>query len=390
MITMSAHRTAELLLFIFALTIPFTRLVGGLNLATFFIATLILSLKIYNKQSLPRSLLALCIIAVFYITFSLAGVLPRGWTRYFEVTAIPQQALFAYAMPTTIITLLFYLKSELTTTEGKRALAVKLAATWAFLILLPLVFSNKNESDEFPMISISGMGTVTSIIIVATALHLSTISKVINRIGILAIFVLLSFLSPFSQNKLFAVLFAAIWILPKHAAKICIATITLSLAIYLFAYSQPMAVQGIDQNLSVRLVLLKDAISGLLESNLIGVGFGTEAISNYYSIFFNPEFRDEEDSGFIHLAHHNSFATIAFRMGIAGLVLLLYFSYKTLRQAITKGPQNEMAVKCSMFLAFFIVCFVNPALESFVYLYGVCFYLAVIWSFREQKSPAKQ
>lgn len=390
MLEISLHRLSAMLLLVFALSMPFTRMIGGLNLIVFFFAALAISFRLNAVRKLPRSLLLFCLLALAYVVFSLMGLLPRTWTRYFEVSAIPQQALFLYAMPTTILVVLFYISKKLHSVAQIRELAAKLFFTWVAVkvigILIAAFYPSAEEVGLLQMISISGMGTTSSLVIVAAALYLGTISKPLNRVPIILAFIAFSLISPFSQNKIFALVFALIWVFPRHSFKILLALILISVMVYFYGYLSPYSLYGVDQNLTVRVVLLRDAISGFFDSGLMGVGFGTEAISNYYALFGNPVFHNEEESGFIHLAHHNSFATVAFRLGVVGLALFLFFTYQTIKEVGAEGACNERAVKCSAFLAFFVVVFLNPALESFVYLYGVCLYLGVIWAFSYSRS----
>lgn len=379
---------AATLLF-FALSFPFTRALSGLNLIVFFCISLPLSLFLVKKIEIPKSLLWLCVLALIYIGLSAFRLLPNIWLRYFEFSAIPQQALFSYALPTTLLLIIFYFRNNIKSKEDRRNLSVKLFYIWLTIksidILGALFISQPEDLNLTETISISGMGSISSLIIISTSLYLSTINKPLNRLPIILVFVALSSLSPFSQNIIFALSLAFIWILPRYSVLYIILFITSSIFIYFYAYLDPYALFAIDQNLTVRLVLLKDAISGLIESSLVGVGFGSEAIKNYYLLFDNPIFRDEEDVGFIHLAHHNSFATIAFRLGAAGLLLFLIFTYQTFKRVTMTGPENHLAIKSSAFLAFFIVTFLNPALESFIYLYGVCAYFGIILAFEEKK-----
>ena len=151
-----------------------------------------------------------------------------------------------------------------------------------------------------------------------------------------------------------------------------------TVAFYAIFISDPMSVRFIDQNLSVRLVLIKDAIDGFFDSYMIGVGYGTESIKNYYYMFKNPVFHNPDDSGFLHLAVHNSFATTAYRLGIIGFVSLLIFLFEII--TCIKSTRNNQTTMIVLFLCFYTVCFQNPALESYIYMVGCYLMLSGVWA----------
>src|SRR5690606_10296885 len=103
-----------------------------------------------------------------------------------------------------------------------------------------------------------------------------------------------------------------IWIFPRHSVYITLGFIFSSVLLYAIFFSNPLSLMSIDVNMPIRLILIRDAIAGLTQSNLLGIGFGTESVANTYYDFGIVEFQNSEDVGFIHLAAHNSFATVAF------------------------------------------------------------------------------
>ncbi|MDT4808706.1 hypothetical protein FQZ97_415720 [compost metagenome] len=375
---------AGILLSLLTISLPFTRLISGVNLVLF--AAMFAGFAILNwrLQKLPGTLAFFSLFSLCYAVLSVFNVFPSVWTRYFEVSAIPQQALFAYAIPTCFLVMTFFFREMLVSLRGRRSLA-NLFLVWVLANYLDMLASN--DLNILGLVSISGLGNVSALIIAATSLYLSTIRTPGRRFLVILIFLVMSFLSPFSQNKIFALVFAVMWIFPRYSFLLLISLISSSVIFYAFTVGSPLSVAYIDTNLAVRLVLLRDALNGFIESNLLGVGFGTESIRNYYMVFDNPIFANEEDTGFIHLSVHNSFAAIPFRVGLIGFVALLAFLWQTLIRTRADGPFNERALKCSLFAAFFIVSFQNPALESYVYLYGVCLYLSLIWAFDSPAHP---
>ncbi|MBT8765792.1 hypothetical protein [Metapseudomonas boanensis] len=369
---------AGTLLSLLTLSLPFTRLVSGVNLILFAVLFAVFAFLNRRAQKLPGALAFFCSISLCYAVLSVFNVFPSVWTRYFQISAIPQQALFAYAIPTTFLVMTFYFKERIKAADGRRGLA-NLFLLWVVMNYLDML-----TSDAFSfkgLVSISGLGNVPALVIAATSLYLSTIKTPGKRVGLLLVFLAMSFMSPFSQNKIYALIFAGMWLFPRYAFWMLVALISSSVLLYASTVGSPLSVAFIDANLAVRLVLLRDALEGIVGSNFIGVGFGTESIRNYYLVFDSPVFANEEEAGFIHLSVHNSFAAIPFRVGLVGFIALLVFLWQTLMKVKADGPLNEKALKCSLFAAFFIVSFQNPAIESYAYLYGVCMYLSLIWAF---------
>ena len=372
---------SELLLLLLMISLPFTRHLLGLNLLFFIIAFGVLAYLNRGLQGLPTSLLCFSALSILYAFFSSLNLFPIAWTRYFDAGAIPQQVLYALVLPTSFLIMAFYFKGQLVYCGARLRLANGMLALWLFIKILEVMVTGKLGINQ--MISVNGLGNYSALVIAATCLYLTLIKSQGVRYSVIAIFVFLSFLSPFSQNKVYAIVFAVLWVFPRYAIHILIAFIVSSVLFYVVTISSPYSVRFIDTNLTVRLVLIRDALEGILQSYFIGVGFGTESIKNEYDLFDDPTFADEDDRGFIHLAVHNSFATVPFRVGAFGAGALLLFLVQTFSK-IKIGSVNDVSMKCSLFAAFFIVTFQNPALESYIYLYAVCIYLSFIWAFDVQ------
>lgn len=372
-----------ILLALFIVALPFTRDLSGLNLVVFSIFFLSYLFFAKELRSIPTSLLAFCLFSILYAILSLLNVFPATWTSHYEIGAIPQQALYAYSLPPIFGVTYIYLKEHLSTERGRIDIAKKLLIAWIYLQCIGVFFS-ENEIDVLSILSISTLGNTPSLAIVATCIYLSTNPSAHKKYAVIALFIGLSLLSTFSQNFVYALAFVLIWSFPKYSRILTISIVVFSVILYIAFYNNPFGVRFVDTNLTVRLLLLHDAISGLIQSYFIGVGFGTESISNDYSNFGVDIFRSEDDTGFIHLAVHNSFATIAFRVGFAGFVIFLYFLTRTFSKIRLSKTKCEAQTKYALFLAFFVLLYTNPALESFIYMYGASLYLATIWSFPER------
>jgi O-antigen ligase len=371
--------TPAFLLLLLAACLPFTRELKGINLlllSLLFGGYLLVAKRI---RTIPPSLLLFSIFAIVYAALSTIRIFPPAWTIRYELTAIPQQALFAYAMPVTFAVMVLYFQKFLVTASSRAVLANQMFAIWIAWKIIGFLDAPLG-SWFLDLFAVTAMGNSSSLIIASVSLYLLDVSNNLKKYAVLLTFLILSSLSPFSQNLIYALIFILIWLFPKKAYFITYSFITGSVLIYIIYINDPFALYFIDNNLTVRLIILRDAVAGFVQSNFIGVGFGTESVTNDYAHLGIDHFQSDDDPGFIHLAAHNSFGSIAFRLGIFGFLIFIYFLIKTLRKISNSVEPRQKAMKCSLFLAFFVVTFTNPALESYIYLYGVCVYLSLIWA----------
>lgn len=373
--TAKAYLYARWLTYCLFLSLPFTRILSGLNLVVIIFIAWIFLFFHWNRKLLPTSLIWFTVIANCYFILSFFNIFPKIWTVEFEISAIPQQALFAYSMLPMFYLfftfIVYFLHSDL---RLKKLLKIILA----FVVYNKCVDALLDGFEFDFFFSIAGLGNISALAILGFSLAISSSHSVKEKTIYILFFLLASVNSPFSQNIVFAFMFLWILFVPKYSIQIIGLFIFSTVLVYGAFLNDPMTVHFIDQNLTVRLVLIKDAIDGFLQSNTIGVGFGTESIQNYYPLFKNPVFQNEDEAGFLHITVHNSFATIAYRLGIAGFTAFIFFLYATLK-CISDCRVNK-SVASILFLCFYIVCFQNPALESYIYMIGVFLMFGSIWA----------
>ncbi|MGL1958238.1 MAG: hypothetical protein OCD00_13070 [Colwellia sp.] len=374
---------ARWIVFGLLLTLPFTRLMSGINLIFFTLLAWLFLISYWNRKYIPTSLIFFTIIANFYFFASFLNVFPSAWTKYFVIKAIPQQALFVYSLLP-----MFYLFFTFTLyyLHSTKKLEQLIKIILIFLLLDKIIHAALNGFEPQFFFSVAGLGNTAALAVFAFGLLIANTDNLRWKLFILILFAAMSFYSPFSQNKVYALLFVWILLVPKYSLLTLIAFIFSTVFFYVFFVNDPMVVRQIDQNLTVRLVLLQDAINGFFESHMIGVGYGTESLSNYYILFKNPTFQNVDEAGFMHISVHNSFATMFFRLGILGAGAFIAFLI-TIVFAI-KSVKKNRELMVVFFLCFYIVAFQNPALESFGYMIGTFLMLGSIWAlyFSEKNS----
>ncbi|NQY35903.1 MAG: hypothetical protein HRT37_13220 [Alteromonadaceae bacterium] len=380
-----AYLYARILTYCLLISLPFTRMFSGLNLVAATLLAWLFLIFHWKRKLIPTSLIFFTVVANFYFILSFLNIFPTIWTKYFVIKAIPQQALFAYSLLP-----MFYLCFAFTLyyLHSKERLYQLLKIILIFFIYNKIIEALTVGFNPQFFFSIAGLGNTSALAIFACGLAVAVTENVKIKYVYMAIFAAMSFYSPFSQNIIFALLFVWVFIAPKYAFYSMVGFIASTIIFYAAFLSDPMAVRFIDQNLSVRLVLVKDAIDGFIDSNMIGVGYGTESLSNYYFLFKNPTFQNVDEAGFIHITVHNSFATILFRLGLLGGIAFFAFLLQIILSI--KASIHNRQTMIVFFLCFYIVSFQNPALESYRYMIGAFIMLGSIWAlyFVEKQSGA--
>lgn len=140
-----------------------------------------------------------------------------------------------------------------------------------------------------------------------------------------------------------------------------------------------------DANSWWRLLYWKDELAQLVQSYGLGVGYGTSYatenfVGNLGSVVSGPFAATAEYSTLDKLfitGPHNSYVSIAFRLGIVGIVLFLVMIFDLIEKIFEKS--NEIST-CAIFMLFssIVLIGVNVGLESpyylimFVFSFGFC------------------
>lgn len=370
---------STILITLFLFSISFTRDLYAANFIVFALIGWAQIVKPKNLATIPPLLLITTLLATTYAILSIFPATPSAWTRLREIGAIPQQLLYAFFLPGAFLIYVKFFTKHLPLRTGRKKLLIYMLVMW---IISTILQNTQTPQAIYKLLAIQGTSNTPALALLFFFIALSNTTNLGNKFFLLSTFSILSLSSEFSQNYFLLGAVLMLWAFPKHSVLITSLLVTLSIAfysiIYIFNLTDTTAL--IDPNLRVRLVLLKDAFSGLVATDYIGVGFGTESIKNYYTDFDERYFYDESQPGFIHLAVHNSFATLFFRTGILGGFIFSAFSILMILQlSKVKHPSNK-ALACSCYISFFTVMFLNPALESFYYLNAVALYTATIYS----------
>lgn len=144
---------------------------------------------------------------------------------------------------------------------------------------------------------------------------------------------------------------------------------------------------GMDANTSWRMRYWGDELTQLMNSFGLGVGYGTsyatnafigEAVSGPFAA--TAEYTVAERMYVV--GCHNSFISIAFRLGILGAGFLLLFILSISQRALPKDRSNYLVY--SLLSSLVIVCF-NVGFESPVYFFSVAFAFAAVRAMTEER-----
>lgn len=163
----------------------------------------------------------------------------------------------------------------------------------------------------------------------------------------------------------------------EYLRPMALAAIVVILACYVLPFT-PLEWAGLDANTSWRLQYWGDELRQLFKTLGVGVGFGTsyasqafigEAVSGPFAA--TAEYSVAERVYVV--GCHNSFVSIAFRLGVIGISLLLAYILSCSRRALPESRSNYLTY--SMISSLAVICF-NVGFESPMYFFLFAFSFA--------------
>ena len=119
----------------------------------------------------------------------------------------------------------------------------------------------------------------------------------------------------------------------------------------------------------------------------LAVGFGTEAIRNFYPELMRDIFRSDVNDDFLLVGTHNAFSDVAFRLGLVGLGLFIIVIYQSVPSREIKFGRAWHAN--FIFVMLFTCLYFNVALQSPTYLIGVAVLLGYLRAVNQVFGTAK-
>ena len=365
------------LFFLLIISEPFNKSYNG---AILLFTSIIVFFNIYGSifEYLPKKFLYFLIYNLVYLFFSLLNLFPKSWTKYYEISAIPQQSFIIFLFP--LLFIFFNKKFNEKSFQDDISFANSILILAVVHRIIIFYFFSPNITN-LDFLKITTLSNFSSLFIVSFFLYLHYIKNKFINFLVLIIFLYLSYVSPYKQNLVLAIAILSIWLFPKYSKIIIIGFISTILISYLYFFFNLELAYSLDNNFPIRIVFAYDIILALKETYFIGVGYGTESVTNYYEEFNLFNFMSDYDEKFIFMTPHNSFLVIMFRTGIIGLFLFIFFLKHCFNQIyLDVNNIRLIKLKSSLFLSFFFLIFFNPGLEGIAYILSASLYLSLVYS----------
>ena len=323
--------------------------------------------EIFTKDKVP--IFGLTIWGLVYVFLSYNRILPSAWTSHFDSGTILQQASYlAGLLPIIAASQRFWRR---VITSAKRSTTACTVVLIAFLLgcivdlllmkggfLLRVRGTLKNDTAlilfVISMLVIVRNNAPAHGLLLGSTFYVGIVRAYMQTLGVHAYVWatrLLQRLLPVSPRVL---LFSFV-------------LSTLVLTVVGFRYVQD--VWDADPNTGWRLAFWRDSMAAVWQTRGVGVGFGTEAIRNFYPELMRDLFRSDANDDFLLIGTHNAFSDVGFRLGVVGLFLFLIIVYQSIPSREIKFGRAWHA--SFIFVMIFTCLYLNVALQSPTYSIGV-------------------
>jgi len=306
------------------------------------------------------------------LALSLAGLMPDGWTRYHSAPAAMRQWLWVPALPIVVASTYLALL-PLMGWIRRRALVLMVAA---FVVSRLARNLTSLEVDPVEQIFIY---TMTSDNVLVVLLFLVWFYRERRSLGLgLVSHAALFAMSNSSQSQILVLIFAAIWLLGRPASVVTGAGLAL-LGFILIAPFHVEAINAADPNAGIRALMWRDALRAVVETGGLGVGFGTEAITNDFTEIRPREWllTEENSEDRLFIATHSSFYDVLLRTGLPGALMILGWLVAFCFTDIPRAGRARQLF-CAIVGVFLVSNSINIGLSSINFLFGSAFCLAAL------------
>lgn len=337
------------------------------------IAYILLSRRFYWYPSLAL----FSLLGIFYIGLSYADILPDSWTVWQDSDYILRQSYFVIMLyPFILAGHIMWEHIVHRGTVGR----VMLLCFFCLLVLSPAleILTFTEYRSHFGLQAFFFYGLTTSELLLWTALCYGLLIAFPQHrwIAVPFLSLLLLAVAQTAQVALMApalLLFAftPVWF-NRWALRLLMVSLILACGI---AAIQAEKLIAHDVNMALRAYYWRDAFQALMESHLIGIGFGKEATTNYYPALGILKPFTLHD----YMVHgiHNSFFSMFLRMGFLGGALFSWFFTVECFPSSRLHPAIYRHA-CAILFAAFVGCLANMEIESPKGILGVCLILSYL------------
>ena len=334
-------------------------------------ACAIISAFLVGRLVVPLGLVLLVIVSSLWLMLSLLRALPSSWTVYYDAVAAVRHWSWIILIPIfmTAYYALFRHCREFVTRH-----AMVLAIGYYVLGRINLFVSGNSDPErDFFFYGVSNLNMP-----MLALFYFSLFSRkrpvVVDVLLILAVAVL----STSMTNLIVAMSAMAIRLTP--AFRLAPAGVAACLLTMLaVAPSFAPTIYNSDNNAGVRAIMWRDAIIAVSDTNGVGVGFGTEYITNEFGEVAGPDWQlmPERDPTRLFISTHSAFYDVLLRLGVLGAALLFLWlgRYAVLTRKI---PDHSARAAASLAVLVYASLAFNPALISVNIFLGVAFVLGLL------------
>lgn len=348
------------------------------------------------RKVMPPRLLALymayCLIVA---VFSALHLMPKSWQVYFMEAAVVRQlvpplAFFVVAWASKA----YFFRNTSPSGLLRRAPTILLLS----LLVAPAVMASQGlryEGDGLERGALALYGAFINNILLAVFFltFYLFVTTGFQRYASLVAILLICITAPFLQFRILTAIILMVAV--GFPGRVVVgAVVALFIAIYALTINHIPEVMHVSSDSALRLRFIADALTSVLDTHGVGIGFGTESVRWVYHFPGMPTFRFLPNANLmsperlleaLSTGVHNSFVQALLRTGVIGCALLaLAFSLAFPRKNLPRSVRNHAAIVFSMI---FIACFVNPALESPVQVVGIGFIYGYLLALREASAP---
>lgn len=305
------------------------------------IATHLVFRRIYISAFVP-----LLILAAIYVYFSYYHALPSAWTKYYRRDFISRHAMWVplFALFSSYFCIFFLRFDQIIKKHsGKLAIGSFIIGRISLYIFPPL------NHSLFYSLTVYGFVPENTVFLIFFLMWFFNTSR--NHAE--SLFATCAVLLICTSTQTLALMLCTIVLKYSKLRKSIIfglcAVLGLAMAIAPYYAAE---LYRVDSSSGFRAVIWGDARDAFFESNLIGVGFGTEYIRNDFSPGDNADYKvvGEDTSRRLLIGTHNSIFDIALRMGAPGLLAFFYAWRKILDRGKIVIRENDEIYYCILVL----------------------------------------
>jgi hypothetical protein len=330
---------------------------------------------------------ALSGLGVLYTVLSYLDALPNGWTRHYDIMAIPQQASFvATFYPTLLAARRFW--HYILARPARRFFWLGVASGPCAAAMNYLSLADQAGYIDAIGVYRYALPNFSMLFYIATYYYV-TIEMTKMNLKLAALCILLFLTTVSSLQAVILVIGIAAIFLCRRPDQAAFGAAFLTFALQSVSIAYIVELWAVYPDAGIRAAMARDSLITVWDSYGLGVGYGKEAIRNIYSDlghvhinFYNNQLDGDSYLSFLFTGAHNSFFGEFHRLGLLGGLLIIWLFCVS---AFPRFPESSPIARLGaiIYVMMIVTMSVNVALESPTYSIGVIFAFALLYSLKE-------